>query len=50
MPINKNDITKDMVMKAMKCESAEELMELAKAEGLTLRKMKPKRILRNLPT
>ncbi len=30
MPINKNELTKDMIEKAMQCKSAEELMELAK--------------------
>ena len=38
MPINKKEITKDMVMKAMKCESVAELMELAKTEGFDITK------------
>ena len=33
MPINKNELTKEMLEKAMQCKTADELMELAKAEG-----------------
>ena len=32
MPINKNELTKEQIAKAMSCETVEELMELAKAE------------------
>ena len=38
MQINKNELTKEMVVKAMQCKTAEELMELAKAEGFTITK------------
>ena len=38
MPINKNEITKEMIAKAMQCETADELIALAKAEGITLTK------------
>ena len=38
MPINKNELTKEQITKAMSCETAEELMELAKAEGIELTK------------
>ena len=38
MPINKNELTKEQIQKAMACETAEELMELAKAEGVELTK------------
>jgi len=38
MPINKNELTKEMIMKAMQCETAEELIALAKAEGIKLTK------------
>ena len=38
MPINKNEITKEMVEKALQCKTAEELMEMAKAEGIELTK------------
>ena len=38
MPINKNELTKEMIMKAMQCETAEELIALAKAEGINLTK------------
>ena len=38
MPINKNELTKEMVEKAMQCETAEDLMALAKSEGIELTK------------
>ena len=38
MPINKNEITKEMLEKAMQCKTAEELMAFAKAEGIELTK------------
>ena len=38
MPIDKSKITKEMMEKALECETAEELMTLAKAEGFTLTK------------
>ena len=38
MPINKNEITKEMIEKAMQCKSAEELMALAKAEDIDITK------------
>ena len=36
--INKNEITKDMLEKAMQCKTADELMELAKTEGFEITK------------
>ena len=33
MSINRNEITKEMLVKAMQCHTAEELMALAKSEG-----------------
>ena len=36
MPIDKNRITKEMIEKAMQCKTAEELAELAKAEGVDI--------------
>ena len=36
MPINKNEITKEMVMKAMQCKDADELIALAKTGGIEL--------------
>ncbi|MER2139267.1 MAG: hypothetical protein ABS965_03990 [Succiniclasticum sp.] len=33
MPINKNEITKEMFEKAMKCNTAEELQAYAKTQG-----------------
>jgi len=36
MPINKNEITKEMIAKAMQCETAEDLIAYAKTEGVEL--------------
>ena len=38
MPINKNELIKEMLPKAMQCKTADELMELAKAEGYDITK------------
>ena len=38
MGINKIELTKEQIATAMSCETAEELMELAKAEGIELTK------------
>ena len=38
MPINKNELTKEMIAKAMQCKSADELKALAKAEGFEIMK------------
>jgi ribosomal protein L12E/L44/L45/RPP1/RPP2 len=38
MPINKDELTKEMIEKAMRCKNAEDLMALAKAEGVELTK------------
>ena len=38
MPVNKNEITKEMLEKAMQCKTAEDLMALAKAEGVAITK------------
>jgi post-segregation antitoxin (ccd killing protein) len=38
MPINKNEITKEQIEKAMQCKTADELMALAKAEGVDITK------------
>ena len=38
MPINKNELTKEMVAKALQCKDADELLTLAKAEGMELTK------------
>ena len=38
MPINVNELTKEQIQKAMACETVEELMELAKSEGIELTK------------
>ena len=38
MPINKNEITKEMIAKAMQCETAEDLVALAKSEGIEITK------------
>ena len=38
MPINKDEITKEMIKKAMQCETADELIALANSEGIELTK------------
>ena len=38
MPINKNEITKEMLEKAMQCNTAEDLIALAKTGGYELTK------------
>ena len=34
MPINKNEITKEMLEKAMQCKTVEDLIACAKSEGV----------------
>ena len=36
MPIDKTKLTKEMLEKAMKCQTADELIALAKAEGFEI--------------
>ena len=38
MPINKNEITKEMLAKAMQCKGVDDLMDLAKANGFDITK------------
>ncbi len=38
MPINRNKLTKEMIEKALKCQTADELIALAKAEGYDVTK------------
>jgi predicted ribosomally synthesized peptide with nif11-like leader len=38
MPVNKKEITKEMIRKAMQCKDADELMALAKANGFDITK------------
>ena len=38
MPIDKNEITKEMLEKAMQCNTVEELITYAKTEGVDLTK------------
>ena len=38
MSINKNEITKEMLAKAMQCKTADELMALVRAEGYDITK------------
>ena len=38
MPIDKSKITSDILKKAAQCETAEELVALAKAEGMEITK------------
>ena len=38
MPINKNELTQEMILAAMQCETAEDLVALAKSEGIEITK------------
>ena len=38
MPINKKELAQEQIMKAMQCKTADELIALAKAEGVELTK------------
>ena len=38
MSISKNEISKELLVKAMQCKTVEELMELAKSTGFNLTK------------
>ena len=38
MPINNNKISKEMIMAAMKCKDADELIALAKTDGYEITK------------
>ena len=38
MPVNKNELTKEQIEKAMQCKTAGELMELAKTNGYEITK------------
>ena len=38
MPANKNELTKEQIMKAMQCKTADELIALAKAGGYEITK------------
>ena len=38
MPINKNELTKEMIEKAMQCQTPDELMALAKDAGFPMTK------------
>jgi hypothetical protein len=38
MPINKNVISKELFLKALQCKSADELITLAKTDGIELTK------------
>ena len=38
MPIDKSKLTKEMLAKAAKCETADELVALAKADGMEITK------------
>ena len=38
MPVNHNELTKEMIMQALKCKNADELLALAKTGGIELTK------------
>ena len=48
MPINKNELTKDMVLQAMQCRDADELIALAKTGGIELTKQEAEAYLAEL--
>ena len=48
MPINKNEISKEMLAKAMQCKTAEDLMAFAKAEGVDITKAEAEAYLKEL--
>ena len=39
MPVNNNELTKEMIEKALQCKTADELIRLAKAEGYDIPKV-----------
>jgi len=40
MPANRNELTKEMIEKAMQCKTADELIAYAKTEGFEITKEK----------
>jgi hypothetical protein len=38
MPVNKNELTKEQIEKAMQCKTADELMVYARSEGVDITK------------
>ena len=46
--INKNELSKELIAKAMQCETPEELIELAKSEGVDLTKEEAENLLTKL--
>ncbi len=48
MKINPDEITKEMIEKAKQCETAEELMELAKSEGFDITRVEAEAYLEEL--
>ena len=48
MPINNNEITKEMLEKAMQCKTAEDLMAFAKTEGVDITKAEAEAYLKEL--
>jgi hypothetical protein len=48
MPINKNELSKEQIMKAMQYKTADELMAYAKAEGIDITKQEAEAYLAEL--
>ena len=46
--INKNELTQEQIQKALACENADELMALAKAEGLEITKAEAEAYMKEL--
>jgi hypothetical protein len=49
MPINKDVISKEMFLKAVQCKSADELIALAKTDGIELTKEEAEAYMGELP-
>ena len=49
MPINKKEITKEQILKAMKCKTAEELMALCERRLADFKRPRDIRFVANLP-
>ena len=48
MPVNKNEVTKEMVAKAIQCKDADELIALVKGNGIDITKEEAEAYLKEL--
>ena len=49
MPVNKKELTKAQMLKVVKCKTADELLELARAEGYDITKEEAEAYFANFP-